>query len=248
MVTEIQYRVLKWIAPAEPDPLTGAAYRHVSKLRSLFGEELFRKIQGRTVIDFGCGEGREVLEMAASGAERVIGIDVQTHLLERARRLAAEAGLDAVCEFATSTSAQADVIVSIDGFEHFLDPEAVLRTMDRLLAPTGEILISFGPTWYHPYGGHLFSFYPWIHLLFSEKALIRWRSDIRSDGATRFREVAGGLNQMTIGRFERIVARSPFRFAAFETIPIRRLKRLHNRLTREFTSAAVRCRLVRKER
>lgn len=247
MVTEIQYRVLKWIAPAEPDPLTGAAYRYDSKLRLLFGDELFARVQGRTVIDFGCGEGREVLELAASGAGRVIGIDVQTHLIERARRLAREARLDGVCEFVTSTNARADVIVSVDGFEHFNDPEAVLHTMDRLLAPGGEILVSFGPTWYHPYGGHLFSFYPWIHLLFSERALIRWRSDIRSDGATRFSEVVGGLNQMTIGRFERIIARSPFRFASFETIPIRRLKRLHNRLTREFTSAAVRCRLVRKE-
>jgi hypothetical protein len=55
-------------------------------------------------------------------------------------------------------------------------------------------------------GGHLFSVFPWAHLIFSEQALIRWRSDFKSDGATRFSEVAGGLNQMTIRRFERLIA------------------------------------------
>ncbi len=107
-------------------------------------------------------------------------------------------------------------------------------------------MISFGPTWYHPLGGHLFSVFPWAHLLFSERALLRWRSGFRSDGATRFREVEGGLNQMTIRRFEKIVEMSPFRFVEFEAVPIRKLRLFHNRLTREFTSAIVRCRLAKR--
>jgi hypothetical protein len=53
---------------------------------------------------------------------------------------------------------------------------------------------------------------------------------------------------MTVGRFERIVAGSAFQFASFELVPIRKLASLHNRLTREFTSALVRCRLIRKAR
>lgn len=74
--------------------------------------------------------------------------------------------------------------------------------MSALLEPKGEVIASFGPTWYHPLGGHLFSVFPWAHLLFSEKALLRWRSDFKTDGATHFGEVAGGLNQMTVDRFE----------------------------------------------
>jgi hypothetical protein len=141
---------------------------------------------------------------------------------------------------------KADIIFSIDAFEHFDDPEFILREMDSMLAPDGEIWISFGPPWYHPVGGHLFSVFPWAHLVFSEKALIRWRSDFKHDGATRFSEVAGGLNQITIARFERIVQASPLRIASLNVVPIRKLKPLHNRLTREFTTAVVRCHLLKK--
>jgi hypothetical protein len=116
--------------------------------------------------------------------------------------------------------------------------------MASLLKPGGSLYASFGPTWYHPLGGHLFSVFPWAHLLFSEKALIRWRSDIRSDGATRFGEVEGGLNQMTIARFEKLAKQSPFVIDFLEAVPIRRLRLLHNRFTREFTTAIVRCKLT----
>jgi hypothetical protein len=88
--------------------------------------------------------------------------------------------------------------------------------------------------------------FPWAHLLFSEKALVGWRSTFKTDGATRFSEVAGGLNQMTIARFEKLVAASPLKFSAIELVPIKKLQRFHNRLTREFATAIVRCRLVKR--
>ncbi len=46
---------------------------------------------------------------------------------------------------------------------------------------------------------------------------------------------------MTISRFIRLVEASPLRFASFELLPIRPLRLIANRLTREFTTAAVRC-------
>ena len=79
--------------------------------------------------------------------------------------------------------------------------------MFDLLKPGGLLIASFGPTWYHPLGGHLVSVFPWAHLIFSETALMGWRSGIRADGAKRFHEVEGGLNQMTIRRFEQLAQR-----------------------------------------
>jgi hypothetical protein len=86
--------------------------------------------------------------------------------------------------------------------------------------------------------------FPRAHLIFTEKSLIRWRSDFKSDGATRLCEAEGGLNQMTIRRFRSIVAESGFKFAEFEPIPIRKLRIFANLMTREFTTAIVRCKLV----
>jgi len=103
----------------------------------------------------------------------------------------------------------------------------------------GKVLAAFGPTWYHPLGGHIYSVFPFSHLLFSERALVRWRSLYKSDGATTIEE--SGLNKMTIRRFIQLVEASPLRFASFELLPIRPLRRIANRVTREFTTAAVRC-------
>ena len=224
--------------------MDSTAYAGRSKLEVLIGSDVWSLIQGRTVLDFGCGHGQEAIELAQHGARRVTGVDIVEPLLADARRRASEAGVGDRCTFATRPGEPADVIVALDSFEHFADPAEVLRTMHHYLAPGGRVLISFGPTWYHPLGGHLFSVFPWAHLIFTERALIRWRRTFKTDGATRFSEVEGGLNRMTIGRFRRLVEASPLRFVQFETRPIRPLRLVHNRVTREFTTAIVRCTLV----
>jgi SAM-dependent methyltransferase len=247
LLTDVQYRLLKRIAPTESTHLSGAAYAGRSKLRVLLGDRLFEACREKDVLDFGCGAGAEAVELA-SIAKSVYGLDIIPRLLDQARRRAAASGLEGICTFGTELPRnKVDVIISLDSFEHFDDPASVLRTMFDLLRPGGQVITSFGPTWYHPFGGHLFSIFPWAHLIFTEAALIRWRSDIRSDGATRFREVEGGLNQMTIGRFERLVEESPLTLVSLEAVPIRRLERLNVPLTREFTTAIVRGVLSRTE-
>jgi 2-polyprenyl-3-methyl-5-hydroxy-6-metoxy-1,4-benzoquinol methylase len=225
--------------------LTGAAYRNRSKLEVLLGDRFFDRIQGRTVIDFGCGHGQETVEMAQRGAAHVIGVDICEAYLERARGNAAAAGVADRCTFTTTPDRTADIVVSLDSFEHFEDPAAILRVMDRYLAPGGVVVAVFGPTWYHPYGGHLFSVFPWAHLVFTEKAMLEWRKTFRPTQTARtITEV--GLNKITIRQFERLVDESPFRFAEFEARPIRSLRRLSTPLTREFCTSVVRCTLERK--
>jgi SAM-dependent methyltransferase len=246
MLTNIQYRILKTICPGSPACCSGSVYEGKSKLDILLGDGFLSKISGKTIIDFGCGEGDEAIEMAQKGAKQVIGIDIREDVLQAARQKALTAGVQNACLFSSSTRELAEIIVSIDAFEHFADPAGILRIMNTLLRPAGEVFVSFGPTWYHPLGGHLFSVFPWAHLIFAERALIRWRSTFKADGATRFREVAGGLNQMTIRKFEELIEGSDFRLATLELVSIRKFQRFHNRLTREFTTSIVRCRLVKR--
>jgi SAM-dependent methyltransferase len=222
--------------------MDGAAYTGKSKLRVLL-PGIEAEIRDKVVLDFGCGPGAEAKEMALLGAKRVIGLDISEKWLSLAREQAANAGVAARCDFVTRVATPVEVIVSIDSFEHFAEPYAVLQTMYSLLEPGGRVLISFGPTWYHPLGGHLFSVFPWAHILLKEEALIQWRAQFISDRARRFSEVEGGLNQMTIRRFEGFLKKSSFAVEQFELVPIRRLKPLHNPITREFLTTVVRCRL-----
>lgn len=227
--------------------MDGSAYEGKSKVRVLLGDAMLDELRGKDVIDFGCGEGSEAIEIAQSGARSVVGIDIQAGRFAAAEQRAREVGVADRVQFRTRAETLADVIVSIDSFEHFADPGGILQIMASLLRPGGHVLASFGPTWYHPLGGHLFSVFPWAHLVFTERALIRWRSDFKTDGATRFAEVAGGLNQMTIARFEALVRDSPLRILQLEAVPIRKLQPIASAVTREFTTAIVRCTLEHRD-
>jgi SAM-dependent methyltransferase len=218
------------------------AYIGRSKLEVLLGSGIWETTRDRDVLDFGCGPGEEVVEIAEHGARHVVGIDLRQKWLDLGIAHAAERGVADRCTFAREWREPVDLIVSLDSFEHFGDPAGVLEHMRGLLRPGGKVLAAFGPTWYHPLGGHIYSVFPFSHLLFSERALVRWRALHKSDGATTIEE--SGLNKMTIRRFIRLVEASPLRFASFELLPIRPLRWIANRLTREFTTAAVRCVLV----
>jgi SAM-dependent methyltransferase len=236
------YRILRAVAPSEPTLMNGGSYASRSKVETLLGKQVWDAVRDKVVIDFGCGAGAGTIELAQRGAKHVHGIDIVEKWLVMGREQAAKVACHNVT-FSKIPTEPADVIISMDGFEHFADPAGILGIMEKALKPNGCVLTSFGPTWYHPLGGHLFSVFPWAHLIFSEKALCLWRAHLRNDGAQRFSEVAGGLNRMTIRRFERLVETSPFHVDHLETVPIRSARILHNWVTREFLTAVVRCKL-----
>jgi len=221
------------------------AYQNKNKLEVLLGSSIWDQVRDKVVVDFGCGPGLESIDLVEHGARRVIGLDLDERWLNKARRLARQRGVDHLCTFAPTWDGitKADLILSLDSFEHFDNPAEILKTFQRILKPNGSVLASFGPLWYHPYGGHIYSIFPYAHFVFTEKALVAWRSNLPGKGAvTSFRDT--GLNQMTVAQFEKLVAASPFTFASFEAVPIRKLRWAANRLLREFTTSIVRCRLV----
>jgi SAM-dependent methyltransferase len=237
------YQLLRRIGPRPQEDGQGRsyAYRERSKLETLLGPGIWRELAGKIVVDFGCGTGGEAIEVAQHGARAVIGLDIRPSVLKTAASATAALGLADRCRFVTDTDARADVVLSIDGLEHYDDPAGALRAMRRLVRDDGRVFIVFGPPWLHPLGGHLFSVFPWAHLLFTERALIRWRSDFKTDGATRFHEVEGGLNQMTVRRARALLEASPFTVERFEAVPIRRVRGVSRWLPRELFTSIVRC-------
>jgi len=159
-------------------------------------------IKGKRVLDIGCAEGREAEALMMLGAGSVEGIDIIIHdpismpginlsIMDAARTTFPDESFDAV--------------VTCGSFEHFADPEAVLRESTRVLRHGGHIFLTSG-VWCHPYGAHMnfFTNAPWVQFLFSEQTIMNVRKLYRNDGATRFHEVPGGLNKVGVASFYKI--------------------------------------------
>ena len=168
-------------------------------------------IQGKDILDFGCGHGYQVVAMAMKGAKHAVGIDIRERLLETGKRRAIEAGVTHKVSFCSTTeqiSPQTfDIVISQNSMEHFVNPGAILETMKCFLKSKGTLMITFGPPWYSPRGSHThyFTKLPWVNILFSEKTVMHVRSLYRKDAATRYEEIEGGLAKMSVGRFEALL-------------------------------------------
>jgi ubiquinone/menaquinone biosynthesis C-methylase UbiE len=103
---------------------------------------------GDHVLDIGCGAGqttREAARAASSGS--VLGIDISREILERARRLTAEAGLhNIIYELADAATyrfdpAHFDVAISRFGTMFFADPVVAFANFASALRPEGRLVM-----------------------------------------------------------------------------------------------------------
>jgi SAM-dependent methyltransferase len=173
-------------------------------------------LQGKSVLDVGCGRGAVCAEAARLGAARIVGTDLS--IPPQVRRLLAEDPAAAEVELLETDGTlrelgtrRFDVVISKDSFEHYANPEQFAGTLAALLEPGGTLAVGFGPLWKSPTGGHIeyMTGLPWAHLLFPEPVLMAERRRFRPDeDARRFEEIRGGLNRMTLARFERIMGSS----------------------------------------
>ncbi len=240
LISNLQFSFLKKFYRIDT---SAPASEYRLSLDKIFTDDFPGKVSGKFVVDFGCGLGEDTKKMAEWGAKLSLGLEIREELVKKNSEKIKLAN----CSFATTLPDQlkskADLIISIDAFEHFSHPVQMLKIMYDCLRPGGNAYISFGPTWYHPYGGHAFSMFPWAHLLFTEKALVRWRNQFYHDGATRFHEVAGGLNTLPISTFERMFKESGFVIEDLNCKPIMGKKWIQKIIGREFFTSLVLVRL-----
>jgi SAM-dependent methyltransferase len=98
------------------------------------------------VLDVGCGTG-SVSRAAARRAASVLGVDLSTPMVERARQRAADAGLGNVA-FAVADAqvhpfptAGFEVVLSRTGASFFGDPPAAFANLARATAPGGRLAL-----------------------------------------------------------------------------------------------------------
>lgn len=167
-------------------------------------------IKDKRVVDFGCGIGFQTAALANTGAGLVLGLDVNEDYINYATKYAqacAENRDKAV--FSTDSKGKEhnfDAVISQNAMEHYRDPSEALEEMKSLIHKDGQLMITFGPPWYAPYGSHMHFFckLPWVNILFPEKAVMQVRGKYRSDGAKRYEDVESGLNKMSLSKFEKL--------------------------------------------
>lgn len=105
-------------------------------------------LQGKTVLDVGCGGGILADAMARKGA-RVLGIDLSTKALKVAQLHALEAQTPDVQYREISAEALAqerpgtfDVVTCMEMLEHVPDPASVVRACATLVKPGGWVFFS----------------------------------------------------------------------------------------------------------
>lgn len=105
------------------------------------------RLQGKQVLDVGCGGGILAEGMATRGA-RVTGIDMAAGALTVARLHALESGVQVEYRAMTAEAlaqeapASFDAVTCMELLEHVPDPVSTVRACARLVRPGGHVLFS----------------------------------------------------------------------------------------------------------
>jgi ubiquinone/menaquinone biosynthesis C-methylase UbiE len=121
--------------------------RKAAKLISVLEHFLGRPdLAGLTVVDVGCSAGFIADELAAAGARRTIGVDIDVPGLRTAHdRFGGRVGF--VCadgERLPFADDSIDVLVLNHIYEHVLDADAVVAELHRVLSPRGALYLGLG--------------------------------------------------------------------------------------------------------
>lgn len=106
-----------------------------------------RWVEGRRVLDAGCGVGYGASLLSDAGAREVVAVDISDQALAIARERFDRDNVTLVCDDCETLAHLAadggfEVIVAMESIEHFERPDAFLARCVELLAPDGVFICS----------------------------------------------------------------------------------------------------------
>jgi ubiquinone/menaquinone biosynthesis C-methylase UbiE len=122
-------------------------YRHNMRLRYDYVERTLQSlpvdIDGKTVVDLGCGDGQWSIEISNHHNPKLIGIDYNDLRLERYKQHipGAEAKFGSCLEIPLDDNT-ADVVMFHQVLEHIPQPVDALKEVYRVLKPGGWLMLS----------------------------------------------------------------------------------------------------------
>ena len=141
-------------------------------------------LDGRRVLDLGCGDGILTTGLAArTGAHSVIGLDLHPVDTEFLAATAAERGVSLDPSRPTFSVSQradlglqdnsVDIVITWSVFEHVSNVPDLLGEIRRVLVPGGLIFIQIWPLFFSEHGSHLWPWFdePFPHLRLDDDEL-----------------------------------------------------------------------------
>jgi ubiquinone/menaquinone biosynthesis C-methylase UbiE len=124
-------------------------WRGVVQKRLELNVERLRPLDGKKILDVGCGSGRFCIAFALEGAAKVVGIDFAQAMIEIADELAKKAGVADRCEFVVGSfpddidpsEGPFDASTANGFFDYVQDPALLIARMRELTR--GTMIMSF---------------------------------------------------------------------------------------------------------
>lgn len=131
-----------WDRESEFKPL-----HEINPLRLAYIEKQTQGVDGKKLLDIGCGGGILAEGLARQGAQ-VTGIDMAELSLEVARMHLHESELDIDYQlstaeaFAENNASAFDIVTCLEMLEHVPDPASIIKAASRMLKPDGVLVLS----------------------------------------------------------------------------------------------------------
>jgi len=127
--------------------LTWWSFTDVARFRATVDVlKLYTTIEGKRILDSGCGTAGLLIMLQQAGAGELVGIEVDPNISRlariRTRQLSQITIIQDDASLRTLEAESFDIVISIHVIEHVADYQAYLRAQLRLLTPGGLLLIA----------------------------------------------------------------------------------------------------------